>query len=250
MIRKKKLDRRRFLKGAGVALGLPWLESLCPSIGHAAPEAMPKRLIVFYGTQGMPLQHWKPKGTPSNYTLGPIMNHSERIGGTNYNLADHRSDLSIVTGLDMTSAIDDQPPHGNAHNLSAGHALCGTAMLPGGKENDPTLAGGPSIDNVIADRITPPSVAFKALHTGVRTPWEVSFTGAAQPVNRLSDPQQIANALFGDFTNLTPDQITARRARQQSVLDATKDNIAHLRARISASDQHRLDEYLERIGEL
>jgi len=249
-MKTKSLNRRRFLKGAGVTLSLPWLESFWSSTSHAAPGDTPKRLIVFYGTQGMPHDLWKPSGTPSSYQLGPIMNHGESINGQIYNLADHRADCSIITGMDMTSAIDDAPPNGNAHNLSTGHALCATAMQPGGKADDPTLAGGPSIDNIIADRITPATVAFKTMHLGLRTPWEVSFTGPAQPVNRLTQPQEIANALFGDFTNMTPGQIATRRARQQSVLDATKENIAHLRARISASDRHRLDEYLERVGEI
>jgi hypothetical protein len=123
-------------------------------------------------------------------------------------------------------------------------------MLPGGNDTNPALSGGPSVDKLISDAITPPTVAFDALHLGSRSPWEICYTGSAEPVDRLTNPNEIASALFGDFTNDDPEVFARLRAQRQSVLDATKDNIAHLRSRISSSDRHRLDEYLGRIQQI
>ncbi|MDE0892690.1 MAG: hypothetical protein OSB14_10960, partial [Planctomycetota bacterium] len=49
------LDRRRFLRGSGVALALPWLESVVPgSIGDDKGER-PKRLACVYWPDGVPM---------------------------------------------------------------------------------------------------------------------------------------------------------------------------------------------------
>jgi hypothetical protein len=255
---KRILDRRRFLQGAGVLLSLPLFESLTTT-ARADVQGPPKRLVIFYCTQGHPYPAVRdPIGTPSAYQLNdvfqePVDTATGRLvsnvasSAESVRLADFKSEMSIVTGLSMQSAID-QP--GNAHNQSCGHALCATKMLPSGPSDDWTQAGGASIDHLVSQRITPASVAFGALHLSVRDPWDVCFTGPAQPVSRLTTPDEIALSLFGDFVNPDPSALVALRQKRKSVLDATKENIAHLRARLSAADRPRLDEYLERVKEI
>ena len=49
------LDRRKFLRGTGVALALPWLESF-PGKAHAATQTVKrKRLACFYLPDGVPM---------------------------------------------------------------------------------------------------------------------------------------------------------------------------------------------------
>ena len=62
--------RRNFLRGAGVALALPWLESL--ALANAAPSATPRRFLSVYHPDGvgLPLKSdlawkdwsWFPRG--------------------------------------------------------------------------------------------------------------------------------------------------------------------------------------------
>lgn len=254
----KRIDRRRFLQGTGVALSLPFLESISGR-AHAGPgDGPPKRLVVFYCLQGHPFPSIRdPLGTPGNYQLNdvfqePVDRNTGQIADNVANpnaitLADFKDQMTVVTGVNMQSAIDEG---GNAHNLSAGHSLIGQTMLPGGNSNNETLASAASIDDLIASRITDPSVAFKALHVSSSPPWEICFTGPGEPVSRLSEPDQMAQMLFGDFTNPDQNLVAERKARRQSVLDATKDNIAYLRSRISVADRGRLDAYLERIQQI
>jgi len=251
-----RIDRRRFLQGTGVALSLPFLESLATRSAHAGPgDGPPKRLVVFYNVQGHPYPLIRdPQGTSSNYQLNDVFQElvdsntgqlaGNVSGASPIKLDDFRDQMTVITGMNVQSAADEG---GNAHNLAAGHSLVGTAMQPGGNSDDPTQSGGMSVDKLISDRITPASVAFPALHLTQGNPWEICYTGAGDPVDRLTEPDEIAQWLFGDFTNPDQGAVQALRERRQSVLDATTENITWLRSRISASDRHRLDAYLERI---
>lgn len=240
---KRPIDRRRFLQGSGALLSLPFLESV-PALAAAQG---PTRLIVFYVGQGMPMHLWTPQGTPGNYTLNDIFQEPVDVDGQSVTLADLKDDITVITGVDTATAMAES---GNAHNLAAGHVLCATQMQPGGPENDYTQSGGPSVDSVIADYITPPEVAFKSLHYAVRAPWEVCYTGPGQPVDRLSEPNDMIASLFADFTNTDPSEFARLRARKQSVLDATKSNIDSLNKKISTADKVRLQEYLSRVEEI
>ena len=239
-------DRREFLKAAGIMMSVPLLESI-PSIAHAQQGPI-QRLIIVYAIQGMPQQHWRPITRPDGgYDLNDIFQEAIEVDGRMIRLADFKDEMTLISGVDVRSAID-QP--GNAHNLAAGHSLVGNAMDDAGPNEDPTLSGGPSIDHVISGAITDPSVAMRTLHLGVRSPWEICFTGAAQPVGRLTEPNEIIDSLFGDFTNPDTSGLARIRRRKRSVLDATIENITSLRRKLSAADRHRMDEYLERVREI
>ena len=106
------MDRRRFLMGSGAALSLPLFQSW-PGTAHAAAAPAPKRLIIVYCGQGMPMHHWRPIGTPAAYTLNDIFQERHDAGGDSFTLADFKSDLSVVTGMNVASAMAES---GNAHN--------------------------------------------------------------------------------------------------------------------------------------
>ena len=250
------IDRRRFLQGAGALLSLPFLESRAGNAQAGRGAGPPKRLVSFYAPQGHPYPAIRDPTTlagggyqlndvfqqPVDTLTGQLATNVQSPSPTT--LADFKEQMTIITGMSVASA---NAQGGNAHNLAAGHSLVGQAMQPMGPNENHTLSGGASIDDLISNRITPPSVAFQALHASVLEPWEICFTGPGEPVSRISEPDQLAQWLFGDFINRDVAAIAKRRARRQSVVDATKDNIAWLRGRISASDRHRLDAYLERM---
>jgi len=239
----RRIDRRRFLQGSGALLSLPFLESV-PAL---ASSHAPKRLVIFYVGQGMPMHLWTPQGTPANYTLNDIFQEPIAVDGQTISLNDLKEDITVISGVDCATAMAE---YGNAHNLAAGHLLCATQMQPDGPEQDYTQSGGPSFDSLVADHITPPEVAFKSLHYTVRSPWEICYTGPGQPVDRIDEPNQMIDSLFADFTISDPAEFARLRARKQSVLDATKTNIDALDKKISQSDRARLQEYLTRIEEL
>ena len=85
-----RLGRRAFLGGAGVALALPMLESLAPR-GSAQAGGMtpPRRMVVLYVPNGMPMASWTPSAAGAGFPLSPILSP----------LAELRSEVQVLTGL-------------------------------------------------------------------------------------------------------------------------------------------------------
>ncbi len=228
------LSRRHFIQGTGGAiLGLPLLESLVAQKASAQTKSHPKRLVIFYATQGLLVNEFIPTGTPSNYSFqGEFIRQVKQ----------HKDKILVLTGLDNQSAHDER---GNDHSASAGHALTGAKMKPGATENDYTRTGGPSIDFRIAQGIKSPA----PLHLTNRLFKEICYTGPGEPVNRERDPLKLYDSLFANAPKDTG-QANKRRARRQSVLSATKAQINAIQGSISASDRVRLDGYLSRVEEI
>jgi hypothetical protein len=236
----RRLDRRTLLRGAGgVALGLPLLDAMIGKDREAYGQSatIPKRFIVLYQTQGTLMDSWLPTQNGSDYTFGPILDQ----------LTPHKQDMVVLTGIDDQSALLD---HVNAHERAPAHVLIGRQML--GATH--LTANGPSLDHVLADRISPADIPIQSLHLGANRPWEFSFTGPQAPIDRLTQPMDAFNLLFTGFVppGNGPDPNQAEALRQQkrklTVLDSVKTNAASLRQKLGAQDKMTLDAYLDRIN--
>src|SRR5881409_2372636 len=71
--KQKALSRRTVLRGAGVALGLPWLEAMMPSARAAAAGKSPVRMAVLYMANGVNTSQWTPEGTGKDFRLSPTL---------------------------------------------------------------------------------------------------------------------------------------------------------------------------------
>src|ERR1700754_1751773 len=76
-VTRKYLERRTFLKGLGVALGLPMLDAMVPAL--AAASALPKsavRTAFVYVPNGVVMDHWTPEAAGKDFayprTLKPL----------------------------------------------------------------------------------------------------------------------------------------------------------------------------------
>ena len=81
--RQKSLSRRTVLRGAGVALGLPWLEAMIPGTLAASSPAdtkSPVRMAVLYMANGVNTSQWKPEGTGKDFRLSPTLQPLEDLG--------------------------------------------------------------------------------------------------------------------------------------------------------------------------
>src|SRR5687768_3692150 len=94
---KKSLSRRTFLRGAGMAVGLPLLDAMVPaSTLLAQTAAAPKpRLGFLYLPHGAIMNHWTPAGEGRSFELTPILKPFEAF----------KSRLTIVSGLENKPAI-------------------------------------------------------------------------------------------------------------------------------------------------
>ena len=121
------LDRRKFLRGSGIALALPWLESFFSVAQAAKQTAKRKRLACFYLPDGVPMPleedpsfkdwSWFPHGKGRDFTftkcmetLHPLRDHLTVFSGLSHpavrKVHGHRNADQFLTGAD-TGAMDD-----------------------------------------------------------------------------------------------------------------------------------------------
>ncbi|MSV32621.1 MAG: DUF1552 domain-containing protein, partial [Bryobacterales bacterium] len=82
---KTNHSRRNFLRGTGVALALPWMESL----SAAASNKPPVRFALVYFSNGVEPIHWWAKGQGAQMDLGPALQP----------MMPFREDMNFLRGL-------------------------------------------------------------------------------------------------------------------------------------------------------
>src|SRR5688572_6719028 len=109
----RETSRRHFLRGLGVALALPWMESL-PVFGQAATAGAankpPLRLGIVFFSNGVEPAHWWAKGSGATMELGPAA----------LPLMPHREDMVFIQGLYNKSAMASTSPHLGRMNVLSG----------------------------------------------------------------------------------------------------------------------------------
>lgn len=232
-----KIDRRHLLKMGAASLAAPFLRL---DEAHATVSGQPKRFVIFHHPQGTTLSQWAPVGSTTSFTLPFITAPLEPL----------RQHLAFVTGLDNLQA--DFYPAGNSHERSDYTVFTG---LPYHSPTEQLTAGGPSIDEVIAQRLAAPTpfrrldfVIGNAVSNGI-TQCSRFFAGPYDRIAGFNDPLVALLRIFGDQT-LSPADEWALRSRRSGVLDVLTQNFAHLRGRIPAHQRGRLDTHLARVEEL
>jgi hypothetical protein len=236
MDRPYRPSRRHFLRGMGVALALPWMESL-PVLGQAATKTAntpPLRLGIVFFSNGVEPIHWWAKGTGSTMELGPAVQP----------MLPYRDDMVFVEGLFNKSAFTSTSPHLGRMNVLSGAPV----------SLDPNeIRVGTSMDQILAGRIgsrtSIPSLVLGIepnelrLEDGVSMIYgsSVSWVSPTKPAAKEIYPSRAFDRLVGDGTG---------RALDRSILDEVLQDSHSLRTRISRGDSVKLNEYLESIRDI
>jgi hypothetical protein len=134
-ITRKHISRRTFLRGAGVAVGLPLLDAMIPAgtaLAQTAANPGPRMGFIYF-PHGAIMNQWTPATEGANFEFSPILKPLEP----------HRKYVTIVSGLENKAAI--APP---VHALSPGTWLSGVAPR---KTQDPW--GGVTVDQIAAKHL-------------------------------------------------------------------------------------------------
>ena len=229
-------SRRTFLRGAGVTMLLPWLESI-PAWGGTAAQGrgtlLPKRLAVIFMANGINPNNWWAKGSGESMELGPSLEP----------LLPFRQRLNFIGGL-----FNEAATNVGIHPGQTGNLLSGARLTRG-----PEIRGGISFDQVLANRLGESSVQ-PSLVLGCEQPTtgyhetnfsmaygsHISWASATSPVPMEVYPSLAFDSLF--------ENRGAQRTR--SILDRVMEQAADLRRQASTSDQKKLDEYLTSVREV
>src|SRR3954469_5513506 len=136
-----KFSRRTFLRGVGVTMALPWMESLTvwgdiPTVTKPSSEA-PVRLAVLFSGNGFHSREWWAKGEGKQMELGQVLAPVHPF----------REKLLVIRGL-----YNEEAQKGNIHSSQTGNLLSGAPLTPGGE-----IRSGTSIDQLIAQRQASPT---------------------------------------------------------------------------------------------
>src|SRR5499427_6554321 len=223
IVTKKKLPRRTFLRGTGVALALPLLDAMIPSFSDAAAVAAPVRRLGFvYIPMGCNWFQFFPKevGTvtelpPTLSTLAPVMNQ-----------------VTVISNLELKNSYSP----GNHATSNAGFLSCARAKMTEGADYE--LAT--TVDQIAAKQLGKdtrlPSLELTmessnpigACDGGMSCVYEtsLSWSSPTTPLPAEANPRVVFERLFGDGGSAA-DQLTALR-EDSSLIDFVGEDIAHV----------------------
>ena len=229
-------SRRTFLRGVGVSMALPWMESL-PVWGDTAPASKlaseaPVRLAVLFSGNGFHSREWWAKGEGAKLELGKVLAP----------LQDLRSKMVFVRGL-----YNAEAQKGNIHSSQTGNLLSGAPLASGGD-----IRSGTSVDQWIAQQYgrstKVPSLVLgceksnPSVHKNYSMIYSshISWSSPTTPTPLEIYPALAFDRMFKDGAS----------RGDKSVLDAVLADATDLRRRISNPDQRKLDEYLDSVRDV
>jgi hypothetical protein len=226
------LSRRSFLRGVGVTMALPWLESLPVWGDEKRASEPPVRFACLFSGNGFHSKEWWAKGEGREMQLGKVLEP----------LLPVREKLLFLRGLYNQEALI-----GGIHSCQTGNLLTGAHLAPDGE-----IRSGVSCDQVLAERLKDqtkvpslvlgcePSIA--AIHKNYSMIYSshISWTSPTTPTPLEIYPALAFDRLFRDEVGRADD----------SVLDAVMADAAGYRKAVSTSDRRRLDEYLSSVREV
>ena len=217
ILTRRSISRRTILRGSGVALCLPWLESMNPALA-AAKDSTPRRMVAICNNLGLLGESFFPQGTGREYTPSPCLKH----------LQAHRSDFTVFSGVSHPNVDGGHP---------ADVCFLTAATHPGSSSFRNTI----SLDQYVAEQIGTltrfPSLTL-AVNTRVRSlSW--SGTGVAIP------PEDKAAAVFQEmFFQGNAAQVEAQIRKLvtgRSILDTVAGQAKDLERNLGARDRDRMD---------
>jgi len=232
----KTFSRRTMLRGLGVSMALPWMESMAvwgqeTSANKPSQEA-PTRMAILFAGCGFHRHEWWAKGNGSNMELGKVL----------HPLNDYRDRMVFIKGLYNAEALK-----GNIHSSQTGNLLSGAPLSAGG-----TIRSGTSVDQIVAQRIGQqtklPSLVLgcEKANPSVHKNYSMLYS------SHISWSSPTTPTPLEVYPALAFDQLFKDKAQKgdQSVLDAVLADARDFRRGISRLDQQKLDEYLNSVREV
>jgi len=248
-IEKKFIPRRTFLRGAGITLGLPLLDSMIPAqTPLSKTAAVPvRRFMGIWHPHGAAPGYWSPLQEGANFEFSFITKPLEPF----------RNRVTLISGMDMPEAAATTEEPGGDH--ARGAVLLSSAR-PRRNAVSPYL--GITVDQLVAKKYGQDTILesiqlaveedgnFGNCNWGYSCAYtnSISWTSPTQPLPTEVNPRVAFERLFGD--GVSPQERRLGRKQNASILDSVTQEIAFFKRPLGAGDQSRLDTYLENIREI
>lgn len=225
-----KISRRTVLRGAGVSVALPFLESV-PGLKAATsqPEQFPKRFAVMFMGNGINAHHWSAQGSGADMQLSKTLSVLEPL----------KHKINVIEGL-----FNKESTGKGIHPAQTGNLLSGAPIQKGA-----VIRSAVSVDQLIADEVgdtlqpsivlscEQPMTGYHETNYSLAYSSHISWQTPDSPVPVEVYPSLAFDNLFENRGSL----------RNMSVLDRVRDRAETLSGKISSEDKAKLDEYLTSV---
>ena len=252
IITKKHISRRTFLRGMGVTLSLPLLESMVPAQTPLAKTAAnPQiRLGLCFMPHGAVMANWTP---PEEGAL--------KLSPTLAALEPYKDQVVVISNLEHAMA----GPQGPGDN-GGDHTRCPAVFLNGvhpKRTDGADIRAGVTIDQIAAQKIGQqtllPSLELAIEdYSGLVGSCDVGFSCTymntiswrtpTTPMPMEINPRIVFDRMFGDGS--TPEERLRRIEQQRSILDAVNGQVRRLQGNLGPNDRTRMTEYLDTVREI
>jgi len=245
-VTRKYLSRRTMLRGLGVSVALPLLDSMVPAQTPLARTAASSksRLSCIYVPHGATMDKWTPDAEGEGFAFTEILTPLEK----------YRDRLNIVSNLAHPAA------GGLGSDAGADHARSAAVFLSGTHPEKDSIHVGTTLDQIAAQKIgqdTPlPSLELSieevalSCGSGYACAYSntISWKTPTTPLPMENNPQVVFEKLFGDGS--TNDDRIALKEQNRSLLDSVMGQVASLKKDLPAPDRNKLNDYLDDVREI
>jgi hypothetical protein len=237
------LSRRTVLRGLGVTMALPWLESMAwanpaqsavpANLVKTAAGTFPKRFAVLFMGNGINGNHWWARGQGAEMKLGKTLQPLEPL----------KQKINVINGLfnQMSVGIGIHP--GQTGQLLSGVNIEKGAIVKAGITMDQVLANNIGQDTPQASIVLAceqPMTGYHETNFSMAYSSHISWQSADSPVPNEVYPSLAFDSLFENRGSL----------RYTSILDRVKDRAQSLSTQVSSTDKSKIDEYLTSVREV
>jgi hypothetical protein len=231
------MNRRTFLRGVGVTMALPWLESVpvwgADTVTKAGVAPLPKRFAALFMGCGINGLHFWAKGSGAEMEFGKSLQPLEKL----------KTKINVVNGLFNKKATGVGIHPGQTGNVLSGAALQKGAELKGGISVDQVLANNLGQETVQPSMVLgceQPVTGYHETNFSMAYSSHISWQSATSPVPMEVYPSLAFDSLFDNRGS----------RRNESILDRVKEQADGLSKKVSAADKQKLDEYLSSVREV
>ncbi len=245
-VTRKALARRTFLKGAGTAVALPFLDAMVPALARGQAAKAPVRMAFVYLPNGMDMRNWN-----ADYE-GPLA----ALPQTLQPLDPHKSEITLLGNLTHNTGralLDGAGDHGRC----CGSYLTGVQV----RKTVTDIKASVSFDQLVANEIGH-QTRFPSLELGLEDARQagdcdsgyscaytnnLAWRSETQPLPPVLEPRVLFERLFGTDAGLSPEERARRNKYRRSILDFVTEDTRTLQSGLGPTDRRKLDEYLTSV---
>jgi hypothetical protein len=221
----RQLDRRAVLRGAGVAVSLPWLSAMDRVLATSTPSS-PQRFVAITLGLGLHQDNWKPKQTGKGYEPSLYLR----------NMMDLREDMTIISG-------SSHPGVGGGHRAEASILTASSQGSSGRSRN--TI----SVDQLMAKHLGE-ATRFPSLVLSANGSDSPCYTENGAMIPAMSSPRAVFEQLFVDDSKSARTQQAKRLQQGASIMDLVGEDAKSLQRELGVGDRDRLDAFFTSVRDL